>query len=102
MDAADLRPDEIQDLLGRIQRSESDWNQRDATGAGTPAVVTGPDGLAHYRVDELWEEIAYLGYHLHWGLETLLDMEHRDRRRMVSRVAALNERAWEEVRNRGP
>jgi hypothetical protein len=52
-------------------------------------------------VDELWDEVAYLAYHVHWELDTLLDLEHGDRRRLVRQVAELNERAlraaWAEV-----
>lgn len=47
--------------------------------------------------DEVWDEIAYLAYHLHWDLDALLDLEHADRSRMVDAVADLNERAWEAV-----
>lgn len=47
---------------------------------------------------ELWEEVAYLAYHLHWGPDALLDLEHHDRARMIRSVAQLNERAWEGVR----
>ncbi|HVX16568.1 MAG TPA: DUF6760 family protein [Acidimicrobiales bacterium] len=54
--------------------------------------------MRHYPADALWEEIAYLAYHLHWDLDRLLDLEHEDRSRLVREVAALNERAWEEVR----
>ncbi len=52
-----------------------------------------------YPADALWDEIAYLAYHLHWDLQSLLDLEHTDRARMIRRVANLNERAWEAVRN---
>jgi hypothetical protein len=46
----------------------------------------------------MWDEVAYLAYHLHWDFGTLLDLEHRDRARLLGGVARLNERAWEEVR----
>jgi hypothetical protein len=49
---------------------------------------------------ELWSEISYLAYHLHWDLDILLDLEHGDRERLMQEVAELNERAWEEVRAR--
>lgn len=52
-----------------------------------------------YPDDALWDEIVYLAYHLHWDLDTLLDLEHADRTRLVRGVAELNERAWEAVRN---
>lgn len=45
--------------------------------------------------EELWSEVTYLAYHLHWGLDELLDLEHGDRSRLVGEVADLNERAWE-------
>jgi len=51
-----------------------------------------------YRQDDLWDELAYLAYHLHWDLDQLLDLGHRDRIRMVYAVADLNERAWERTR----
>jgi hypothetical protein len=54
--------------------------------------------MLRYPVDVLWQEIAYLAYHLHWSLDELLDLEHMDRVRMVRAVAGLNERAWEAVR----
>ena len=46
----------------------------------------------------LWEEITYLAYHLHWDVDTLLDLEHGDRTLLIRSVAQLNERAWEGVR----
>lgn len=51
-----------------------------------------------YPEEALWDEIAYLGYHLHWDLERLLDLAHNDRARLIKSVAELNERAWEEAR----
>jgi hypothetical protein len=54
--------------------------------------------MIRYPVDALWQELAYLAYHLHWDLDTLLDLEHADRSRLVRHVASLNERAWEAVR----
>lgn len=55
--------------------------------------------MLRYPVDALWQEIAYLAYHLHWSIGDLLDLEHLDRVRMVRAVATMNERAWEAVRD---
>jgi hypothetical protein len=33
--------------------------------------------------EALLEEAARLAYHYHWPLETILDMEHEDRRRFL-------------------
>ncbi|HET8582391.1 MAG TPA: DUF6760 family protein [Jatrophihabitans sp.] len=54
--------------------------------------------MQRYPSEALWQEIAYLAYHLHWPLPDLLDLEHLDRVRMVRAVVALNERAWQTVR----
>ena len=54
--------------------------------------------MLRYPAEALWQEIAYLAYHLHWDLEKLLDLEHSDRVRMVRAVAAMNAQAWEAIR----
>ena len=33
--------------------------------------------------EQLLEETARLAFHLHWPLDTILDLEHRDRRRFL-------------------
>jgi hypothetical protein len=48
-----------------------------------------------YASDRLFEEIAYVAYHLHWSFEELLDLEHAVRRRLVEAVDQLNRRAQE-------
>jgi hypothetical protein len=57
--------------------------------------------MMRYPADAIWQEIAYLAYHLHWPIQDLLDLEHSDRVRMVRAVVALNERAWQAVRDFG-
>lgn len=47
-------------------------------------------GVHRYHEEDLWEELAYLGRHLHFSLEELLDLAHRDRHRLVSLVARMN------------
>jgi hypothetical protein len=41
--------------------------------------------------ERLLGETARLAYHVHWPLDTILDLEHRDRRRFLTeaeRIAA--------------
>jgi hypothetical protein len=54
--------------------------------------------VLRYPTEAIWQEIAYLAYHLHWDLDGLLDLEHSDRVRMVRAVAAMNAQAWEAIR----
>jgi hypothetical protein len=39
--------------------------------------------------EHLLGEAARLAYHLHWPLETILDLEHADRRRFLSEAEAI-------------
>ena len=55
--------------------------------------------MIRYPTEALWQEIAYLAYHLHWDLDDLLELEHGDRARLVSAVASLNARVLEAIRS---
>lgn len=46
-----------------------------------------------YATGRIEEEVAYLAYHFHWGIDDILDLEHADRRAYVAQIAALVERA---------
>lgn len=49
-----------------------------------------------YATDRLFEEVAYVAYHLHWSLSELLDLEHPIRQRFVDEIARINRRLTEE------
>src|SRR5271165_2266104 len=49
-------------------------------------------GIAVYAADRLQKEVAYLAYHLHWPLDTLLDLEHADRLMYIDHVGRINSR----------
>jgi hypothetical protein len=38
---------------------------------------------------ELFAEVARLAHHLHWPLDSLLDLEHGDRRRFLEQASAI-------------
>ena len=46
--------------------------------------MTGPSPQA------LLAETARLAHHFHWPLDTILDLEHRDRRLFLTEAQALN------------
>lgn len=50
-----------------------------------------------YAPDRLFEEVAYVAYHLHWSLEEILDLEHPLRQRFVEEIASINRRLAEEA-----
>ena len=50
------------------------------------------DRFADRLVDRLWEEIVYIAYHLHWSLDSILDLDHATRARVISEIGAINAR----------
>jgi hypothetical protein len=40
--------------------------------------------------EQLLAETARLAYHLHWPLDTILDLEHSDRRRFLAEAEAIS------------
>lgn len=48
-----------------------------------------PGGIATYEVDRLYREISYLAVNFGWSRNTLLDLEHAERRRYVDLTAML-------------
>jgi len=51
-----------------------------------------PGGIVTYAADRLHEEVAYIAYHFHWGLDDILDLEHAERQRHVSEIGKINTR----------
>ena len=49
-----------------------------------------------YASDRLFEEVAYVAYHLHWSMDEILELEHADRQRFVTEISAINRRLTEE------
>ena len=50
-----------------------------------------------YAADNLFEEVAYVAYYLHWSLDEILDLEHPLRRRFVEEIGRINQRLAEEA-----
>lgn len=40
---------------------------------------------------QLYKEMAFLGYHLHWSPDTLMSLDHQERRRWCEQVSQINE-----------
>ena len=51
--------------------------------------------MRRYPLDALYEELAFVAFHFHWSRETLLALEHRERRRWVEEVSRINRRLTE-------
>lgn len=49
-------------------------------------------GIVGYPLKQLYEEVAFVAYHFHWGHAEVMGMEHADRRRWVSEISGINGR----------
>jgi len=45
-----------------------------------------------YPLDQVRSEVAFIAYHLHWSLEEILSLPHRERVEWVGQVSAINRR----------
>lgn len=49
--------------------------------------------MRRYPTEDVWREVAFLAYHTSWSLDQLLELQHRDRLRMVRMVNDVDVRA---------
>ena len=45
-----------------------------------------------YPLENIFKEVAFLGYHLHWSREDLLGLSHKERHRWVKEVSEINDK----------
>ena len=55
--------------------------------------------MTSYPLDALYEEMAFIAYYLHWPPQTLLELEHAERRRWVAEVSRINDELSEQARS---
>jgi hypothetical protein len=44
------------------------------------------------RVDQLWTEVVYIAYHLHWSYDSILDLDNFTRVRVIEEISGINDR----------
>ncbi|MGQ0839846.1 DUF6760 family protein [Actinokineospora sp.] len=42
--------------------------------------------------DRLWEEIVYIAYYLHWSFDSILELDHLTRARVIDEIGTINAR----------
>lgn len=42
--------------------------------------------------DRLWEEIVYIAYYLHWSFDSIIELDHPTRARVIQEIGAINAR----------
>jgi hypothetical protein len=46
--------------------------------------------------EEVFEEVAFIAFHFHWGLGEILDLEHPLRRRFADEIGRITQRIVDE------
>ena len=41
-------------------------------------------------VDQIYEEVAFIAYHFHWGHDEIMAMDHAERRRWCEEISKIN------------
>ena len=52
-------------------------------------------GNLGYPLDSVFEEVAFLGYYLHWDSDAILSMPHAERKIWCEEVSKINQRIAE-------
>lgn len=51
--------------------------------------------MTRYPLARIYEEVAYIAYHLHWSRDEILRLEHAERARWAHEIAQINRRLSE-------
>jgi hypothetical protein len=52
-----------------------------------------------YPLDELYEEMAFIAYYVHWPLTEIMDLPHEERRRWCKEISLINRNLSGEQKN---
>lgn len=51
-----------------------------------------------YPAEDLFREVAFIAYYLHWPRERIMALDHRERKRWVAEVSKINEQLNESAK----
>jgi hypothetical protein len=46
--------------------------------------------LTGYPLNRIYEEVAFIAYHLHWPHDEIMTMEHKDRQKWCEEISKIN------------
>ena len=49
-------------------------------------------GLVLYPQEQLYQEMTFLSYYLHWSRNEVMGLDHRERRRWCQEVSSVNQK----------
>ena len=56
-----------------------------------------PGGILGYPLENVFEEVAFLGYYLHWESDAIMNMPHGERKIWCEEVSKINKKIVEDA-----
>jgi len=53
-------------------------------------------GISGYPLDRIYEEVAFIAYYFHWGLDEVINLPHRERKEWCDQISEINKNLSEE------
>jgi len=53
-------------------------------------------GITGYPLDHVYEEVAFIAYYFHWGLDEVMNLPHRERKEWCEQISEINKNLSEE------
>jgi hypothetical protein len=47
-------------------------------------------GVLSYPLEKIYQEVAYISYHFHWSLDSILEMEHKECQIWIREISEIN------------
>ena len=51
-----------------------------------------------YPLERIYEEVAFIGYYLHWGHEEIMKIPHAERKKWCEEISKINKKLSEDMR----
>ena len=68
-------------------------------GTGYSGKFYGSRTISTYPAKKIYEEVAFIGYYMHWSEEEIMSFSHRDRLRWCKEISDINSRLNQEPEN---
>ena len=49
-------------------------------------------GITVYPEDELYKEVSFVAYYFHWSFESVMQMDHKTRRRFCAEISEIHKK----------
>lgn len=54
-------------------------------------------GITGYPLNRIYEEVAFIAYHFHWGLDEVMNLPHKERQKWCEEISEINRKLSEEM-----